>query len=115
MALPTEGFLLEYAPGRLLIGEGPLEARAERAANRVACYAPDFHLDDPTPWLHPVVIREATREALRAEIGAPARPIVRWTEPDATAYRRAFDDVMRRIASGDLTKAVPIVLEEGRW
>jgi isochorismate synthase EntC len=115
MALPTEGFLLEYAPGRLLIGEGPLEPRPERAARRLACYAPDFHLDDPAPWLHPVSMREAAREALRAEIGAPTRPVVRWSEPEATAYRRAFDDVMRRIASGTLTKAVPIVLEAGRW
>ena len=115
MTLPTEGFLLEFAPGRLLVGEGPLEARAERAADRLACYAPDFFLEDPAPWLHPVTWRETTRDALRAELGSPPVPAVRWQEPDAAAYDRAFADVMARIAAGTLTKAVPIVLEPGRW
>lgn len=115
MALPTEGFLLEYAPGRLLIGEGPLEARAQRAPDRPACYAPDFGLTDHAPWLHPAATRETTREALRQELGTASPPAVRWTEPDAAAYARVFDDVMGLIASGSLIKAVPIVLEAGRW
>jgi isochorismate synthase EntC len=115
MALPIEGFLLEYAPGRFLIGEGPLDARPARARDRLACYAPDFRLRDPAPWLHPASTREATRDALRREIGTPAVPVARWEEPDAAAYEQTFHDVMRRIASGALAKAVPIVLEAGRW
>jgi isochorismate synthase EntC len=114
MALPTEGFLLEYGPGRLLVGEGPFEALPQRRSDRVACYAPDFQLADPAPWLHPAAVRETTRDRLRAELREPGRPVVRWEEPDAVAYQRAFDDVMRRIASGSLIKAVPIVLEAGR-
>ena len=115
MALPTEGFLLEYAPGRVLIGEGPLEPRGERLAGRLACFAPDFHLGDTSPWLHPAAVRETTRDGLRRELGRPAPPAARWAEPDFAGYRRVFDDVMRRIASGSLIKAVPIVLEAGRW
>jgi menaquinone-specific isochorismate synthase len=115
MTLPTEGFLLEYAPGRLLIGEGPFAARPERTPDRVACYAPDFRLGDATPWLHPASIRESSRDELRRELDAPERPVVRWEQPEAAAYRRAFDAVMRRIAAGTLVKAVPIVMETGRW
>jgi len=115
MALPTEGFLLEYAPGRLIVGEGPLEARPERAPNRLACYAPDFFLEDPAPWLHPASWHETTRDRLRATLGHPPRPAVRWQEPDAAAYDRAFAEVMAGIAAGSLVKAVPIVLEPGRW
>jgi len=115
MTLPTEGFLLEYAPGRLLVGEGPFEARAARARDRVACYAPDFQLGDPEPWLHPTSVRETTRHALRREIGAPPGPVARWREPDAAAYARTFETVMGLIACGSLLKAVPIVLEIGEW
>jgi menaquinone-specific isochorismate synthase len=115
MALPTEGFLFEYAPGRLLVGEGPFEALPERARDRLACYAPDFRLSDPTPWLHPASVHETTRAALRRDIGTPPSPVARWQEPDAAAYERAFTEVMRRIAAGSLVKAVPIVLENGEW
>jgi menaquinone-specific isochorismate synthase len=115
MALPTEGFLFEYAPGRLLVGEGPCEALPERRSDRVACYAPDFRLDDPAPWHHPTAIRETTRDSLLAELGSPRSPAVRWDEPDAAAYAATFDSAMRRIADGELIKAVPIVLETGHW
>lgn len=115
MTLPLEGFLLEYAPGRFVVGEGPLEARPGRAVDRVACYAPDFFLRERAPWLHPVSWREASRDTLRTEVRAPAHPAVRWQEPDGTAYDRAFADVMARIEAGTLTKAVPIVLEPGCW
>jgi len=115
MTLPAEGFLIEYAPGRLLVGEGPLEARPERTPDRPACYAPDFFLRDPGPWLHPASWRETTRADLRSGLGTPPVPGVRWQAPDAAAYHVAFADVMARIADGTLTKAVPIVMETGRW
>jgi isochorismate synthase EntC len=115
MPLPPEGFLFEYAPGRLLIGEGPLDARAARDPDQLACYAPDFLLHDDSPWLHPTTWREVTREELRQTLGPTRAPGVRWVEPDLTAYSAAFRDVMLRIERHALTKAVPIVLERGRW
>jgi len=115
MTLPPEGFLLEYAPGRLLVGEGPLDARASRETASVASYAPDFLLRDDCPWLHPTAWHELTRDELRRTLGPTRAPGVRWVEPDRATYEAAFKDVMQRIARGTLTKAVPIVLERGRW
>lgn len=115
MALPTEGFLLEYAPGRLVVGEGPLEAGSARRAGTLACYAPDFLLGDPAPWLHPSAWRETTRTDLLRHLDATRAPRVTWTDPDPDAYRRHFDEVLAAIDAGSLTKAVPVILERGIW
>jgi menaquinone-specific isochorismate synthase len=115
MPLPTEGFLLEYAPGRLVVGEGPLEASAARDPERLACYAPDFLLADAAPWLHPTAWHETTREDWGKTLGPAAPPAVTWQEPDAAAYAERFAAVMQRIRGGPLVKAVPVVLEHGAW
>lgn len=113
MSLPPEGFLLECSPGRVVVGEGPLEPRPSRRPDAPACYAPDFFRCDPSPWLHPARWRETSRDALRREIGALPAPAVSWTAPDRDAYAAAFAEVQRRIAEGTLLKAVPIVIEHG--
>lgn len=115
MPLPPEGFLLEYAPGRLVVGAGPLVAASVREPGRLACYAPDFLLTDAHPWLHPTTWHETTREALRETLGPAAPPVVTWQEPDAAAYTQTFTTVMERIRRGPLAKAVPVILERGTW
>lgn len=112
MTLPAEGFVLEYAPGRLVVGAGPLEPRPARAADRLACYAPDFFLDAPAPWLHPTAWEETTREALRRSLSV-APVTVRWDEPDRERYAATFHQTANGIATGTITKAVPVVLEHG--
>lgn len=110
-----EGFVCEYAPGRFVAGRGPFDRRATRLPDRPACYAPDFFLDDPTPWLHPAEWRELDRAALAGLLPrAPSRVEVAWTPPDRDAYARIFAQLAAAIARGPLTKAVPVILERGR-
>lgn len=113
MPLPTEGFLLEVAPGRVLVGEGPLTALPHRRPGELACYAPDFFQTEPSPWLHPAGWHVVSTDALLADLAPGAPPLVRWTPPDRAAYARTFERVRERIAAGTLTKAVPIVIERG--
>jgi menaquinone-specific isochorismate synthase len=111
----SEGVVCEYTPGRLVVGVGPFDRRAARLPDRPACYAPDFFLDDPAPWLHPAAWREVSRDELRADLpAAPAGPAVRWNPPSRDAYARIYADLVAAIARGPLTKAVPVVLERGR-
>jgi menaquinone-specific isochorismate synthase len=115
MILPAEGFLLEYAPGRLLVGPGPLAARPCRAPGAAAGYAPDFLLSDDRPWLHPTDWHETTRDALLDTLGDGRPPSVTWEEPDAAGYAGRFAAWMERIHGGSLLKAVPVIVERGTW
>jgi menaquinone-specific isochorismate synthase len=111
----SEGVVCEYTPGRLVVGVGPFDRRASRQPDRPACYAPDFFLDDPAPWLHPTEWRELSRDELRAELPpATPTPVVEWTPPGREAYAGLFAHLMAAIARGPLSKAVPVVLEHGR-
>jgi menaquinone-specific isochorismate synthase len=111
----TAGFLLEHAPDRLLVAWGPFETGAARIPDRLGCYAPDFFLDDPAPWHHPAGWREMTRAELAAALGpAPAAPAVAWTPPARDTYVASYRAVMQAIAEGDITKAVPVLVERGR-
>ena len=83
MPLPSEGFLLEYAPGRLLLGEGPLRHRATAPSDRPSCFAPDFYLQDPTPWVEAARVVELTSDQVRRMLPPGPPPRVQWTEPDA--------------------------------
>jgi menaquinone-specific isochorismate synthase len=114
-ALPSEGFLLEFAPGRLVVGAGPLEARACRRAETLACYAPDFLLADERPWLHPTTWRETTRDPLCEVLDGACPPHVAWEEPEIAEYAARFSSLMDRIDAGALAKAVPVILEHGTW
>jgi menaquinone-specific isochorismate synthase len=115
LVLPDEGFLLEYAPGRLVVGAGPLDARPCHAKGTLAAYAPDFLLSDDRPWLQPTAWRETTRAALLDALGDADPPAVAWESPDVTGYASRFAALMRRIRAGDVLKAVPVILERGRW
>jgi menaquinone-specific isochorismate synthase len=111
----SEGVVCEYTSGRLVVGVGPFDRRAARLPDRPACYAPDFFLDDPAPWLHPADWREVSRDELRADLPAVLpRPTVRWSPPNRNAYARNYADLVAAIARGPLAKAVPVVLERGR-
>ena len=115
LPLPSDGFLLEYAPGRVVVGAGPLDARSCRRPEALACYAPDFLLADARPWLHPSAWHETTRDALCLALEDTASPPVSWEEPDAAEYAVRFAAVMDRIHAGTLAKAVPVVVERGTW
>jgi menaquinone-specific isochorismate synthase len=109
------GFILEHEPDRLLVGWGPFAAGGARIPDRLGCYAPDFFLDDPTPWHHPAGWREMTRAELKAALGpAPAAPATAWCAPERDAYLALYRAVMRAIGEGTITKAVPVVMECGR-
>jgi menaquinone-specific isochorismate synthase len=112
---PLEGFVCEYAPGRLVLGAGPLERRPTRLPDRPGCYAPDFFLDDPAPWMHSASWRELSRDELGAWLAGRRPPAVAWTPPSADAYARVFAEIATAIARGPLTKAVPVMLERGRF
>jgi menaquinone-specific isochorismate synthase len=111
---PSAGFVCEFAPGRIVLGLGPLEPHPSRLGDRAACYAPDFFLDDPAPWLHPAAWHELSREELAEWLPRPGRLRVEWTAPSRDAYDRIYAGLSAAIARGPLTKAVPVVLERGR-
>jgi menaquinone-specific isochorismate synthase len=110
---PLEGFVCEYAPGRLVLGAGPLDPGPSRLPDRPACYAPDFFLDDPAPWLHPAHWLELSRDELAAWLPRLPPPAVDWFPPPRATYERTYTDLAGAIARGPLTKAVPVVLERG--
>jgi menaquinone-specific isochorismate synthase len=111
---PSTGFVCEFAPGRIVLGLGPLESRSSRLADRPACYAPDFFLDESAPWLHPAAWHELSRDELAEWLPRPGPIPVTWTPPSRDAYVQVFADLSAAIARGPLTKAVPVVLERGR-
>jgi menaquinone-specific isochorismate synthase len=113
--LPAEGFLLEYAPGRLVVGSGPLDRGDRRPRGALACYAPDFFLGDERPWLRPAAWHETTRAALRDALDGLQPPGVDWDEPNPAGYAARFAALMDRIQAGTLDKAVPVILERGTW
>lgn len=107
--LKSGGFLV-HRPGAVILLHGPFRPAAAPPEDGPALYAPDFFLDDPSPWRVPTGWEEAGLDAFRAAWPAPpdAAPALDWREPDRAAYAGDFADLMLRIESGELAKTVPI-------
>jgi len=98
--LPSEG-------GRAL----QIESWSARAHGALSFYAPDFALTSATPWL---VGQELEVGALREAAAWPGRLQV-IDPPSKIAFAQMHGDLLARIASGRLAKAVPAVCETYLW
>lgn len=109
----TTAAVVQIAPDRAVLGLGPFTARAHRDPTAAALYAPDFFLDDPAPWKHPTAWREVGLAELRDLLSDADVPGIEWQGADRAAYERMFAEIMRRIETGMLTKAVPVSAGRG--
>jgi menaquinone-specific isochorismate synthase len=105
------GGFLGHRPGRILLFHGPFSRVATPPSGRPALYAPDFFLGEETPWHVAERFEDLSladfRRRLGTDLGAP--PDLDWSEPDRDAYTAVFECLHRRIESGWIVKAVPVV------
>jgi hypothetical protein len=51
---------------------------------------------------------------VRAALNGAALPRIQWENPLRESFRTVYEDIMREIGAGELTKSVPVVTERGR-
>lgn len=104
---------LGWSDGRILLGEGPFEARAEAPREGVAFFLNDFGLAGGEPWRVPARWRLVEREEALAVLG-PAEPLaVTWEVPEAGPFAEVFQEISVSIRAGLFEKTVPVVVEHG--
>jgi menaquinone-specific isochorismate synthase len=110
------GGFLGHCPGRILLFHGPFSRVPDPPSGRPALYAPDFFLDTPAPWHVADRVEDLSVEEFVSRLGSELgpRPELDWSEPDRDAYGVVFEDLLRRIESGWLVKAVPVVFATAR-
>ncbi|MEM6910921.1 MAG: chorismate-binding protein [Verrucomicrobiota bacterium] len=105
--LPSSFAWLRSGGGRSLYAEGPFRRSASPDASRPSFYVNDFELSDSRPWR----IAERGLQEFPPLPAAGDVPELHWSEPDRRAFRQVFNALQRRIAEGELEKAVPVVAE----
>lgn len=105
------GVLLDLGNGRLVRGVGPFQKLRQAPAGEWAFYVNDFSLSDPEPWLVPQRLEFLHEEKLTHFDKAP----IRWQEPEKAKFAEVFSDIMSRINSGELRKAVPATVAHTEW
>ncbi len=125
--VPAEGVLLGLParPGvrrRVWLTQNALRKSSRPLPGVFSFYAPNFFLDDPSPWLlpedpaDPGCVRELSALDLQQQIAplagadAPDGPLD-WTPPSLALFQQAFQDLQAQFQSGWLTKAVPVFFE----
>ena len=106
---------LKTDSGQMVYGFGPFTNRAHPPETGVAFYRNDFDLRDPTPWKIPAEWGMSPDLAgVRTAVNGAAVPRVEWEDPRKEPFRAVYDDIMREIEAGELTKSVPVVTQRGR-
>lgn len=113
----SPGAVFSPKTGRVVVAWGPFEARSHRIPDRLALYAPDFFLDDPTPWYHPVRWADMdVKEFLSLLSRSSVENIsISWKEVVPNGFHHAFADIKGRIQAGSMHKAVAVAFEEGGY
>lgn len=107
----ADQMLIDLGDGRMLRGLGPFERRAVAPEEAWAFYLNDFKLSDPLPWYVPAILEWVTPET--HEVSGAIR--LDWQEPGQGGFQSVFEDIMERIESGKLRKAVPAVTARAGW
>lgn len=81
----------------------------EPVPNRLNFFAPDFALNATAPWL---VGDPADAPSIEAR---PLPNLTHRVDPSETDFARLHEDILKRIASGEFEKVVPIVREDWRF
>lgn len=109
LPFPTDGALIGERPGRVRLACGPLHRAPTPADDAPSIYAPDFFLDDETPWLRAHAWRELDARDVSDAIG----PSLVVDRPERAPWDVAFRDALDAIARGEIEKLVPVVFAEG--
>lgn len=87
-------------------------------------WAPDYFLRDQKPFFKSkrfvFLTSSEVREALQALTSSPfSSPFdfekLKWKKCPQSAYAQVFDELKSLFKSGELNKAVPVVIDEGEW
>lgn len=99
--------------GRVIVGEGPFEAKSEPPPAGIAFYRNDFALSIGEPWMVPAKAREVA--GIREILPDAEEPLeASWEEPEVEPFASVFSEVSAAIRSGVIEKSVPVVTAEGR-
>jgi menaquinone-specific isochorismate synthase len=103
-------------PDHILLAIGVKTWSRSPWAGHYCFYAPDFFLEEETPWLIPEFVQELNSADLLHQLqqDPPAKPEIDWHPPEQQPFRQDFFAIQERIRQGELLKAVPIVVEHGR-
>ena len=104
------GALFAWSDDRWIIAWGAPEKSSEPRADHPCFYAPDFLLDDPTPWrIYPHAAAVSPDGLAQQLVAATGSRI--WRSFDAGAFAVTFRVVQDALRRGELRKAVPAVFE----
>lgn len=109
------GFIFGLSDRRLVIGWGELKKSQGPSLNPdspCSVYAPDFYLEDKTPWMIPSKFALVTREFFATHVLPKMTTEVkdfRWDEPSETGFKTQFEKIQKAFNNEGLQKAVPVV------
>lgn len=105
--------LLGWSDGRVLVGHGPFEARAEPPSEGAAFYRNDFGLSEVQPWRVPARWERVDPGELLEWLPSAPFPEIDWSVPEASAFAGVFEEITTSIRWGIFEKTVPVVVERG--
>ncbi len=108
----ASGCILSSDSDRVWIGWGDVRRSHEPSGSRLSLFAPDFMLSDPRPWLlyeYAAELSVSTLLARFADLG-PVKDPIAWDQPSHSDFVSVFNDIQSRISSGELSKAVPVIV-----
>ncbi len=125
-AFLSSGCLFSLPSGVFWMAWGLEKVQKHSGSGIFSVYAPDFFLENSTPWILFPENRRVSREDLirslkdwvdevpqggaGATLGAP-----KWISPDFESFRTVFGDLQAQIESKTLKKAVPVVFSRAHF
>ena len=106
--------LLGWSDGRVLVGHGPFETRANPPEQGAAFYRNDFGLSAAEPWWVPERWELCEPGGIQGVLAEVKFPEVDWTVPEASEFADVFEEITTSIRRGMFEKTVPVVVEGGR-
>lgn len=104
------GAVFAWSEDLWLVGWGEPVRTAQPASDRPSFYAPDYLLEDPTPWLVFPDVTAVAPDGLAHELASP-RGRRTWEPFDEAAFAVAFARAQAAFTRGELQKAVAAVFE----
>lgn len=107
----SQSVQFDLGGGRWVQGWGPFHCMAQPPVGAWAFYVNDFSLSNSKPWLIPDRL-EFQCQGGSLEAG---NLDVDWQEPERKPYEKVFTQLMQKVASGEIKKAVPAVVARAAW
>lgn len=109
------GALLRSSANNWFLLAGPFKAVAEKPADQVALFHPDFFMGPEQQYWIPESFYRLTDDQLAAllnEQSTEELPPMTWHQAELSSFSSSYDSILERIHHGSLKKAVPIVFEK---